>query len=250
MAHVVSGKNKIQLMHTASGYLQYSVLNTGGTNIFSVNLGFWATVSGTDYELEMNWDVSNGASRLFVDGRQFGSTLTNKGTRSSDIYQFNIGQTAAQPDFKVRDVVMFKTMQHTANYTAGTAKTVISSTGISLPIATVPASFTGVWAEAQLSSLKFEKLGATITAYLPALSAACSVAAPVSAAAGTVPAAYRPTTEHEQVMLTLSNSVTTSGKLKVAADGSLTVYSTVAEGNFTDTGNCGWPGQTVRWYAA
>ena len=94
--------------------------STGSTIVSSAES--WTPVSGVTYEIELNWDITTGATRLFIDGIQKGSTHTGTGIRSSDIGLFRIGadQSASlKSDFYIDDLVVFSTVQHTSNYTPG-----------------------------------------------------------------------------------------------------------------------------------
>jgi len=94
--------------------------NVGGTIIS--NAETWNPVIATPYEIELNWDITTGATRLFVDGEQLGSTLTNTGTRSSDIGLLRVGADTGglnSSNFFIDDLIIFDSVQHTANYTPG-----------------------------------------------------------------------------------------------------------------------------------
>jgi len=60
---------------------------------------------------------------LFIDGTQFGSTLSNTGTRSADIGLLRIGENVSPTslsDFLADDLQIFSTVQHTSDYTPST----------------------------------------------------------------------------------------------------------------------------------
>jgi len=118
----------IGLRHSSAGTMEMSVLDNDGAAIVSVYLGAWTPVSGTEYEFEMNWDITTGATRLFIDGVQLGATQTGTGTRSGSVASLVIGAhytggNASNGYFD--DVLVFPTVQHIANYTPGYA---VSST--------------------------------------------------------------------------------------------------------------------------
>jgi hypothetical protein len=116
--------NEIAILHvTGSGDLDVRIKDsTGGFIFFSVFTSGWAPVSGTEYEIELNWDVTTGANRLFLDGVQQGPTDTNTGTRDSNIGLFRVGSSfdaTSVSNFLIDDLIYFSTVQHTANYTPG-----------------------------------------------------------------------------------------------------------------------------------
>ncbi len=114
-------KNLLSLKNvTGNWYLQiYSSTTSLLTN---TDLGAWAAVSGTEYEIEIDWDLTAGETRMFIDGIQFGPTVTDTGTRDNDVDTLRIGNTfnaGTVADFRIDNLIIFSTVQHTANYTPG-----------------------------------------------------------------------------------------------------------------------------------
>jgi len=132
-------KNLIQLRHSNSGpYLRLHMYDSTGALIVEQLCGVWNPVSGTTYEIEVNWDLTTGANRLFIDGIQSGTTGTSTGTRDSNIGLLRIGNDynkGAISDFKIEDLVIFNTVQHTSNYTPGytLSETIYATTNATLP---------------------------------------------------------------------------------------------------------------------
>lgn len=118
-----SANNAVGVFHSTAGNLDLRVFNSAGTSIISVTAGAWVPVSGTTYELEFNWDITTGATRLFVDGVQLGATVATTGTRSGAVALLRLGesQTVAtnHANFSVQSFLAFSAVQHTANYTPG-----------------------------------------------------------------------------------------------------------------------------------
>jgi hypothetical protein len=115
-------QNAIYLYHHSNGNLYTAIYNASGVVIFNDSMGAWNPVSGTEYEIELNWDITTGASRLFIDGTQFGATITGTGVRTSEVVFCKIGaayNSTLITDAEFDDVVIFSTVQHTANYTKG-----------------------------------------------------------------------------------------------------------------------------------
>jgi hypothetical protein len=114
--------NLLFIRHKGSGQLQVIIYNSSGVSIITVDLGAWSPTASTTYEMELNYDITVGATRLFVDGIQFGSTQINTGTRNSAITDLRVGSNVAGTDssnFYIEDLIFFDTVQHTTNYTPG-----------------------------------------------------------------------------------------------------------------------------------
>jgi len=75
---------------------------------------------GTPYHFELNYDLTNGATRLFVNGKQLGTTFAATGTRdtSIDLIRMGAAYNAATPALNARgaNLVIFDSVQHTADY--------------------------------------------------------------------------------------------------------------------------------------
>jgi len=114
----VSNFNQIALSHRSSGQiLLYTRNNAGGVEI-NLNWHFWQPTAATTYEIEVNFDFTTGATRLFIDGTQQGPTLANTYTRNATSEFFGIGtdHVGSPTDGFFEDVLVFSTVQHTANY--------------------------------------------------------------------------------------------------------------------------------------
>lgn len=139
-------KNAIMLRHSSSGpYLRLHMYDSTGAWIVEHLCGTWFPVAGTKYEFELNWDLTSGATRLFVENKatgdceQSGSTYTGTATRDSNIGLLRIGNNhsaSSVSNFKIEDLVVFSTVQHTGNYTPGytISETVYVASKVSLPI--------------------------------------------------------------------------------------------------------------------
>ena len=116
-------KNTIQLRHSQSGaYLRLHVYDKDGNFIVEHLCGQFLPVAGTEYEIEFNWDFTTGATRLFINGVQNGSTCVSTCLRDSNIGLLRIGSdydagNSTYSQFKIDDFQVFSTVQHTANYT-------------------------------------------------------------------------------------------------------------------------------------
>lgn len=125
--------NQIWLRHEATiGLIRVIIRTSTASLIMNYGFGNWTTnVSGTEYEIELNIDITTGATRLFIDGTQFGGTATNTGTRTSPDTLI-VSSRTYPGDCYIRDLMIFSTVQHTTNYTPGYSIPSIES--ISTPI--------------------------------------------------------------------------------------------------------------------
>lgn len=157
------GANAIQMAHNTSGTI--SVLLWDNAGVLKVNsvLSNWAAVDGDEYVFELNWDGS-GATRLFIDGTQHGSTITTTFDRTGAVPgNINIGfsdTATAGIDGLFRDFQIFNEVQNTANHTASTARVgiyadetdIITGSGVSVDGVS---SFSAVTTTPSGSSVKF-----------------------------------------------------------------------------------------------
>ena len=113
--------NMISLVQWHNGQLKVYMFDSLGSEITSQLLSVWSPTAGQEYEFELNWDLNNEETRLFIDGVQHGSTITTTGTRSSDIGLLRVGSTwhassSFPPDCKIDDFTVFDKVQHASNY--------------------------------------------------------------------------------------------------------------------------------------
>lgn len=110
----------------SGGGLFARVASPSGVPIFSnESFGAWSPTAGVEYEIEFNWDVTSGASRMFIDGVQIGSTHTDTGNHNLTgltTVRFGSNHTGSlTSNFYLKDTIIFDAVQHTANYTPGVA---------------------------------------------------------------------------------------------------------------------------------
>lgn len=123
--------NAIEIYHDTNGDLIARVFSENETELVNISSA-WSPTSGTTYELELNVDLGNGlvgqtgATRLFVDGVQHGSTDTtaqssiNGTLRTRDNTYINLGTDithTAVSNFEIEEIIIFKSVQHTSGYT-------------------------------------------------------------------------------------------------------------------------------------
>lgn len=71
----------------------------------------------TWHHLELDFDITDGESRLFIDGVQTGSTHTGTGTRIAIADYLYCGLFAGtSEDFYVDNIQIYNTVRHTANF--------------------------------------------------------------------------------------------------------------------------------------
>lgn len=119
----VDRSNMIEIYHSTGGGITVNQRDSADSTFGSGNLGTLSAVDGTPVEIEFNWDLTPGseATRLFVGGAST-TVRTSSGTRDSNIGNFAIGtdyNLSAISDAKFDDIVVFDTVQHTADYTPG-----------------------------------------------------------------------------------------------------------------------------------
>jgi hypothetical protein len=157
-----SFRNMIVLEHLTSGNLQLRIYDQSAVNLVTSSLGAWSPVAGTTYEIELNLDLTTGATRLFINGVQLGSTIAVTGTRSSAIGLFRIGQYFSVQNvtnlLAFDSVAVFNSVQHTANYTPGAAlsDTLFAASSVSLPAF----SYTGIGTVLAVESSAIVEAGA------------------------------------------------------------------------------------------
>lgn len=119
ISFTLGGSNdKIEIKHDTSGNLLAIIRDEAANGVVNISHA-WSPTSGTDYEIELNWDGTNGATRLFLDGTQVGSTDNSTFTRSlatSNSF-LDVGLSATQA-FEMDYLVIYDAVQHTSNYTS------------------------------------------------------------------------------------------------------------------------------------
>lgn len=105
-----------------SGIIGYDIRDAANTIVASGNLAVWSPTSGTEYEFEFNLDLTTGATRLFIDGLQLGSTIsaTSSNRQNPRFFTVGAGISGLSPiNASFDDVIVFSTPQNTSNYTPG-----------------------------------------------------------------------------------------------------------------------------------
>lgn len=119
-----SSAKSTRFYHTNAGDLAISITNDAGATVVSVaNLAAWSPVAGTSYIFEFDYDITTGATRLFLDGVQQGATQTGTATRVKSLIRcIRVGASnsaaSSTADGEFSNLVLFSTVQHTANHSA------------------------------------------------------------------------------------------------------------------------------------
>lgn len=114
--------NVIACYHNTDGILYIAMFDKDGSQLFNTSLATWSPVSGTEYEFALCYDITAGATRLFIDGIQFGSTVTATGLRDTNISLLRLGGNwngTLFCDGYIRDLLVTNDVLYTANYTPG-----------------------------------------------------------------------------------------------------------------------------------
>jgi hypothetical protein len=92
IANSVSSNNNLIRLRWDSGALRLTVNDSGGTPVIN-DVSFGTVNLGNQdlFLIEVNIDLVNGANRIFVNGKQLGTTNTATGTRSADSTKLTLG---------------------------------------------------------------------------------------------------------------------------------------------------------------
>ena len=118
-----SRNSTAQLFHSsADGNLALFLRDDADNLVSGYSFGLFNPVAGTEYEIKFDYNYTTGATRLFLDGVQLGSTLTATVTRSLPLNFLRLGASfdaAAGSNASFNDFIVFNAVQHTAGYTPG-----------------------------------------------------------------------------------------------------------------------------------
>lgn len=110
-----AGANNITMFHQATQNIQMRINNASGTLLVAKDYALIALAQGQEYEFELNFDFTTGATRFFIDGVQQGTTLATSFSRGA-ITNFQIGASTGASEAYFRDVQVFDNVQHTSNF--------------------------------------------------------------------------------------------------------------------------------------
>ena len=111
--------NLLYLRHRGAGDLRLHIRDSGGVLVSETVLLYWNPILNQVYEIEINYDFTNGETRIFIDGLQVGPVITTICARSADIGLLRFGSSydgIRDSNFSITDIQIFDTIQHTANF--------------------------------------------------------------------------------------------------------------------------------------
>lgn len=113
--------NMVRIQHIGTN-LRIDLYNSTGTSILTSQTGnTFSPVAGTPYEIELNWDVTAGEIRLFINGALINGTQAGTGTMGArTLLRMGNDYTSSSSDGldgTIDDLIIFDAVQHTAAYT-------------------------------------------------------------------------------------------------------------------------------------
>jgi hypothetical protein len=128
--------NKLLLYHDNSGKLYLRIHTPSGSTQSSFNFGVFSPVANQEYEFETNMEFSTSdVTRHFIDGVKFGGDCTTSVARGA-IDSFTFGISTGNTDIIVRDIQVFDTVQHTANFAVEVPREVYNYYGSTVDLPT------------------------------------------------------------------------------------------------------------------
>lgn len=124
--------NRAWIYHATNGNLSF-VLSSSSGALITQGVASWSPIAGTWYHIEFNFDVTSGASRLFVGGTQLGATQTGTGTRSTGSLVMGVGRkyvSNAAQDFHSDELQIYDAVQHVAGFIPPTSEIILTGGGI------------------------------------------------------------------------------------------------------------------------
>jgi len=116
-----SDKDRVLFFQSSTGgSVKAFIYDSAGTLQGNIDFGAWSPTSGTEYEISFNF--SSGATRLFIDGNQHGSTDTSTFTWDNWAHYFRVGASKSGTEtanFSIDDLILYDEVQHTGHYESG-----------------------------------------------------------------------------------------------------------------------------------
>ena len=112
--------NRISLQHLTNTYLRLNITDSSDVT-YTHSFAIWTPTINTDYEIEINYDLTTGVQQLFIDGVLTGTDGTLTLTRGS-VGLLRVGGDYSggdSPNFWIKDFICYDAVQHTATYTPG-----------------------------------------------------------------------------------------------------------------------------------
>lgn len=113
--------NMITLFHFNNGQIVFQVADENGVLQINSNMGAWSPIINTSYTFSLNYNFTSGVTRFFIDGTQFGSTVTTTLTRSVSIDLLRVGSNYAgsyKSNYSIRNFRIYNIVLRTEDYSA------------------------------------------------------------------------------------------------------------------------------------
>jgi len=111
--------NRITIAHETDGKMYFRIYDQVGVE--QVNINFVWSADMNWHEVELNFDLNAGASRVFIDGTQYGATNSSTATRINVTGSISVGSIGPSiSNHFVDDVAFFSSVQHTSDYSPRT----------------------------------------------------------------------------------------------------------------------------------
>ncbi len=114
-----NNNSSIYLRHVITTGVVRSIVYDNVGSSTTIDFNAWSPISGTEYEIECNYDFTAGSAKLFIDGVAAGTPSFASLTRSkSQITNFDVGYISGLvSNAKFGQFMVFNTVQHTSGYT-------------------------------------------------------------------------------------------------------------------------------------
>jgi hypothetical protein len=103
--------SRVYLVHN-DVYIQCYIFNNVGALIYNMTFGWTPSSTSTIYEFEINWNSTNGY--IFINGNLEDSDIGSLTIGTPSLFRIGGGTNTA---FKIYDIAVFNTLQHSSNYT-------------------------------------------------------------------------------------------------------------------------------------
>lgn len=118
---VINGsKSLTSLYHETNGNIYLQLYSTTSGLIFDGNIAVFSPVAGTSYTVVIQIDTTTGATKVFINGVQLGSTVTGTGTRGG-MGWWNVGTirtlTSTGQNFSISGLAVYSTIVGPTNLT-------------------------------------------------------------------------------------------------------------------------------------
>ena len=109
--------NLISIYHTNAGKIEVNIYDALNVSILSMSSA-WSPTLGQSYEFELNYNLDDGRTELFIDGISFLVSLAT-GTRDDTSNTLRVGSDnggSYSANFKIDNFIVFSSVQHVSTY--------------------------------------------------------------------------------------------------------------------------------------